>query len=66
LGIKNNLKEIRMREYMLNSVEFAKILGLDIKNYSNWENNISRPKLELALEISIKLKRTVNDIWYLK
>lgn len=64
--VKNRLKEIRMREYMMNQKEFAKYLGTDIKNYSNWERNVSRPNLEKALEISKKLNRTVNDIWYLE
>lgn len=44
--------------------EFAKFIGTDIKNYSNWESNRSRPKLELAMEISKKLNRKVEDIWY--
>ncbi|WDU82247.1 helix-turn-helix transcriptional regulator [Caloramator sp. Dgby_cultured_2] len=64
--VKNRLKEIRMREYMMSAGEFAKYLGTDIKNYSNWERNVSRPNLEKALEISKKLNRTVNDIWYLE
>ena len=62
--VKNKLKEIRMQEYLMAPGEFAKFLGTDIKNYSNWENNRSRPKLELAMVIASKLNRKVEDIWY--
>lgn len=62
--IRNRLKEIRMKEYMMNSGEFAEYIETDIKNYSNWEYNRSRPKLELAIKIAKKLNRKVEDIWY--
>lgn len=62
--IRNRLKEIRMREYMMAPGEFAKFIDTDIKNYSNWEANRSRPKLELAMIIAKKLNRKVEDIWY--
>lgn len=64
--VRNRLKEIRMTEYMMTQTEFAKKLGIDIKSYSNWERELSRPKLEVALEISIKLNKKVEDIWYLE
>lgn len=66
MGVKNRLKEIRMREYLMAPGEFAKVLGADIKNYNNWESNRSRPNLELALEIAQKLNRKIEDIWYLE
>ncbi|HYF75464.1 MAG TPA: helix-turn-helix domain-containing protein [Candidatus Nitrosocosmicus sp.] len=62
--IKNRLKEIRMKEYIMDPGEFAEFIGIDIKNYSNWEHNRSRPKLELAIIIAKKLNRKVEDIWY--
>lgn len=65
MPVKNKLKEIRMREHMLSQKDFSALLETDVKTYSNWEKNISRPPLEKALEVSRKLKRTVNDIWYL-
>lgn len=46
--------------------EFAKLIGTDIKNYSNWESNRSRPRLEIAIEIAKKLNRKVEDIWYIE
>lgn len=45
--------------------EFAKYLGVDIKTYSGWENNRSRPTLERALSISNKLNRDVKEVWYI-
>lgn len=46
--------------------EFAKHLDIDIKTYSGWENNRSRPTLERALVISKKLNKDVKEIWYLE
>ena len=63
--VKSRLKEIRMKEFMMTPGEFAEYLGLSIKTYSGWENGHSRPTLEKALYISVKLKRNINDIWYL-
>lgn len=54
-----------MKEFMMTPGEFAEYLGLSIKTYSGWENGHSRPTLEKALYISVKLKRNINDIWYL-
>ncbi|MFT5875304.1 MAG: putative transcriptional regulator [Clostridium sp.] len=64
--VKNKIKEIRMREYMLNQTEFSKILGYDLKTVSNWERGISTPTLERAIDVSNKLNRKVNDIWCLE
>lgn len=66
MAVKNRLKEIRMREFLMAPGEFAKYLGIDIKTYSGWENNRSRPTLERALAISEKLNRDVKEIWYLE
>jgi len=64
--VKNRLKEIRMKEYMMNMTQFAEYLGIDIKLLSSWERGRSKPTLERALEISKKLNKTVNEIWYLE
>ncbi|MBU3098402.1 MULTISPECIES: helix-turn-helix transcriptional regulator [Clostridium] len=66
MGVKNKLKEIRMREYMMNQTEFSKVLGYDLKTVSNWEREVSTPTLERAIGVSNKLNRKVNDIWYLE
>lgn len=66
VGVKNKLKEIRMRAYMMEPQEFAELLNINIKSYYQWKSGISRPPLEKALEIALKLKKNVNDIWYLE
>ena len=63
--MKNKLKEIRLREYMMTSQDFAKMLNISRSTYSNWELGVSKPNLDTAIEISQKLNKTVNDIWYL-
>lgn len=64
--VKNRLKEIRMKEHMMSQRQFADYLSVGITTYCNWENNISRPTLEKALEVSEKLKKDIKDIWYLE
>lgn len=67
MGVKNRLKEIRMREYMVESKsEFARFLGVKEHAYIKWENEESSPNMELALKVSEKLKRKIDDIWYLE
>ncbi len=63
--VKNKLKEIRMKEYMMEQKEFSKYLGIQLSRYCNWENDTSKPPLEKALEIAEKLNKDVKDIWYL-
>ncbi|WP_278320153.1 helix-turn-helix transcriptional regulator [Clostridium sporogenes] len=64
--VRNKLKEIRMKEYLMNQTEFANMLGFDLKTVSNWERGISTPTLERAIKVSEKLNKKVNDIWYLE
>lgn len=64
--VKNRLKEIRMREYMLEQKEFADHLGVGLTTYFNWEKGTSKPPLEKALEIANKLNKDVKEIWYLE
>lgn len=63
--MKNNLREIRMSEYLMEPSEFAKKLKVNVKSYYHWEAGISKPTLENALRISNILNKNVNDIWYL-
>jgi DNA-binding XRE family transcriptional regulator len=66
MGVKNRLKEIRMREYMIQSKsEFARFLGVKEHAYIKWENEESSPNMELALAIAQKLNKRVDEIWYL-
>ncbi|ABS42777.1 helix-turn-helix domain-containing protein [Clostridium botulinum] len=64
--VKNNLKKIRMQEYLMAPGEFAKFLNVDIKNYSSWERGRSKPTLDKALKMSEKLNKDVKEIWYLE
>ncbi|EOU1893556.1 TPA: helix-turn-helix transcriptional regulator [Clostridium perfringens] len=66
MGIVNKLREIRMREFLMDPGEFAVKLGVNPKTYSNWEKNRSKPPLEEALRIAKELNRKVEDIWTLE
>ena len=63
--VRNRLKEIRMREYMMNSSEFCKVLGISISTYSQIESNKQQGNIETILKISKALNRKVEDIWHL-
>lgn len=63
--VRNRLKEIRMRDYMLNSSEFCKVLNISISTYSQIESNKQQGNIETILKISRALNRKVEDIWYL-
>lgn len=64
--VRNRLKEIRMREYMMEPEEFAEFINVNIKSYYSYERDFSRPTLEKALEISKKLNKNIHEIWYLE
>lgn len=64
--VSNKLKEIRMKEYMMEPKEFAKKLGVTVRSYYQYEEGSSRPKLEIALEIAKRLNKKIDDIWYLE
>jgi len=63
--LKNKLKEIRMKEYMMGSTEFANMLEVSRSTYSQWENGTNNPPLLKALQLAKKLNKKVEDIWYL-
>ncbi|CAJ1611459.1 helix-turn-helix transcriptional regulator [Clostridium perfringens] len=65
MGVKNRLREIRMQEFVMDTGEFSRKLGVNLKTYSNWEKNRSKPPLEEALRIAKELDRKVEDIWSL-
>lgn len=65
MGVKNKLKEIRMRDYAMEPEEFSKLIEVNIKSYYSYERDFSRPTLEKALEIASKLNKTIHEIWYL-
>lgn len=55
---------IRMNEYTMNSKEFAKMLEVSNTTYSNWETCMSKPALDVAIEIAKKLNKKIEEIWY--
>jgi putative transcriptional regulator len=64
--INNRLKEIRMREYMMNQKDFAKYLEVSNNTLNNWESGNSCPTLETAFLIADKLNKRIDDIWRLE
>lgn len=65
MGVKNRLKEIKMREYLMNSKEFCELLGIPESTYSKLESNKQQGNAETLLIIAKALNRKVEDIWYL-
>ncbi|MDF1507178.1 helix-turn-helix domain-containing protein [Robertmurraya sp. DFI.2.37] len=64
MPIANNLKTLR-HDHRMNQTEFAAFLGLSVYSYNRYEKGVRQPTLEIALQISEKLGRPVNDIFYL-
>ncbi|WP_238886369.1 helix-turn-helix transcriptional regulator [Clostridium sp. YIM B02551] len=62
MTLKNKLKEIRMKEYMINQKEFAEFLGLNRSQYNKYENNKEQPSIEVFYKIAKKLNRKIDDI----
>lgn len=63
--IKNRLLQIRLQlEYKLQK-DFAEFLGINIKDYNRIENNRKQVSLEVALKISKKLGKPLEDIFEL-
>lgn len=62
--MKNRLKEIRMKEYMMSATHFSKMLDVKKSTYSQWENGLNNPTLEKAFEIARKLNKNITEIWY--
>lgn len=65
MGVKNKLKEIRMKEYMMNMTQFADMLEINYHQYVRYENG-TVPYLEVALKIAKKLNKHVDEIFYLE
>lgn len=64
VALKNKLKEIRMKEYMMTSKEFANLLDIKLSTYSRWESGENNPNLEKAFEIATKLNKELTEVWY--
>lgn len=64
MGVRNRLKEIRMKEYMLSQKEFAELIGMNYRQYNRYEHE-STPDGETMLKMAKALNRKVEDIFYL-
>lgn len=62
--VRNRLKEIRMKEYMMQPQEFAELISVNYKTYYSWEKGQAGPSLEKALDVAKILNKKVEDIWY--
>lgn len=61
--IKNKLLDIRLEMKYKTQKEFANFLNINIKTYSQIENNKKQVSLENAFIISTKLNLKIEDIW---
>lgn len=65
IPVSNRLRQIRVKEYDMTATDFSKKLGVSVGLYSAWELGKAKPKLDKALEVSRRLNRSVEDIWYI-
>lgn len=66
MDIKNNLREIRMREFAEDPKEFSKRINVNIKTYYTWENGLCNPSSKEMLRIAKVLNMPVESIWWLE
>lgn len=66
MNILNNLKEIRMKIYMMSKRDFSRFLGIQEQQYLRYESGRTAPSLMICLKISKKLRIPVDEIWYLE
>ena len=66
MGVRNRLLEIRMSMGYKFQKDFAEFLGIDPNNYNQIENNKKQVSLEIALKISGKLNKHVDEIFKLE
>jgi putative transcriptional regulator len=65
MGVKNKLKEIRMREYMMSQKDFCEnILKINIRTYNPIENNKVQGTIDTAMNIANNLNKRIEEIWY--
>lgn len=64
MPVHNKLKDLR-HDHRMNQTEFADFLQISVHQYNRYEKGVRQPTLEIALQISEKVKRPVNDIFYL-
>lgn len=61
--IKNRLLDIRLEMKYKTQKEFSDLLNINVKTYSQIENNKKLVSLENAFKIANKLNLKIEDIW---
>lgn len=63
--VKNRLKQIRHEMMIDKQIEMANLLELAQAQYNRYEQNQVQPSFAGALRIAKKLKRSVEEVFYL-
>lgn len=63
--VKNRLREIRHELMVDKQIDMARLLGLRQEQYNSYERQRYQPSLEVALQIAKKLKRPVEEIFWI-
>jgi putative transcriptional regulator len=61
--IKNRLKEYR-HKHMMNQKQFAAFLGVNHRQYNQWELQRAQPDWENAFKICAKLEISLNELMF--
>lgn len=65
MEVKNRLKEIRMKEHMMEPAEFAALIKVNIKTYYSWELGKAIPSMKEGLRVAKEINKRLDEIWYL-
>jgi putative transcriptional regulator len=63
--VKNRLRKIRHELMIDKQIDMARLLGLRQEQYNSYERQRYQPSLEVALQIAKKLKRPVEEIFWI-
>jgi putative transcriptional regulator len=63
--VKNRLRDIRHELKIDSQISMARLLGLRQEQYNSYERQRYQPSLEVALQIAKKLKRPVEEIFWI-
>lgn len=66
MAAKNRLREIRHEMMIDKQNEMADLLGIQQQQYNRYEKQNVQPSLEVALRMAKKIKKSVEDIFYLE
>lgn len=66
MAAKNRLREIRHELMIDKQNEMADLLGIQQQQYNRYEKQNVQPSLEVALRMAKKIKKSVEDIFYLE